>query len=336
LLTDIDSSIFRQGYADDLVFGSRSGPASVKRLQITLNSIHQRATGLGVQFDIGVKKSAAMWITLNKNVRKPSKPLLKLGGKFIPWTNLYKYLGIILDNRLTMKEEVTKRIKDGRKRNLLIFRLKTCTTRTLRSLWIGYCRSAVAYGLKHYWFHLSKALQDKISAFFTVSAKKIVGIPPWSKNVISLQLAALDSAEVFVQNTLLPRSVLRRSKPKPVGLHFSKLFEDARQAEMVYSRWTTGFLYTMQVKNKFAKYPTLDGSHCRFGCAEHETREHLLLECIHLSGARQDFLDSVQKTIGILPTNIEEALGFRVKSQARKGRIARILYKFLQSTELHL
>jgi len=44
LLTDIDSSIFRQGYADDLVFGSRSGPGSVNKLQRTLNSIHQRAT----------------------------------------------------------------------------------------------------------------------------------------------------------------------------------------------------------------------------------------------------------------------------------------------------
>jgi len=202
LLLDIDSSVFRQGYADDLVFGSRSGPGSINKLQRTLNSIHQRATSLGVQFDIGVKKSAAMWISLNKNIRKPSKPLLKLGGKFIPWTSIYKYLGVLLDNRLTMKEEVTKRIKDGAKRNLLIFRLKTCTTRTLRSLWIGYCRSAVTYGLKHYWFHLSQALQDKISAFFTVSAKKIVGIPTWSKNVISLQLAAIDSAEVFVGNTL--------------------------------------------------------------------------------------------------------------------------------------
>lgn len=336
LLLDIDSSVFRQGYADDLVFGSRSGPGSINKLQRTLNSIHQRATSLGVQFDIGVKKSAAMWISLNKNIRKPSKPLLKLGGKFIPWTSTYKYLGVLLDNRLTMKEEVTKRIKDGAKRNLLIFRLKTCTTRTLRSLWIGYCRSAVTYGLKHYWFHLSQALQDKISAFFTVSAKKIVGIPPWSKNVISLQLAAIDSAEVFVGNTLMSRTILRRTKPKPVGLSFSKLFEDARQAEMVYARWTTGFLYTMQIKNKFAKYPRLDGSHCRFGCAVEETRQHLLLECIHLAGARQDFLDSVQKIIGIHPTTIEEALGVRVKSQSRKGRIARILNKFLQSTDLHL
>ena len=98
----------------------------------------------------------------------------------------------------------------------------------------------------------------------------------------------------------------------------------------------TGFLNTMQIKNMFAKYPRLDGSHCRFGCAVEETRQHLLLECIHLAGARQDFLDSVQKIIGIHPTTIEEALGVRVKSQSRKGRIARILNKFLQSTDLHL
>ena len=101
LLLDIDSSVFRQGYADDLVFGSRYGPGSINKLQRTLNSIHQRATSLGVQFDIGVKKSIAMWISLNKNIRKPSKPLLKLDGKFIPWTSSYKCLGVLLDNRLT-------------------------------------------------------------------------------------------------------------------------------------------------------------------------------------------------------------------------------------------
>ena len=252
MLEDIDPSVFAQGYADDLVFGCRSGPGSVNKLQRCLNNIYDRACLLGVQFYIGIKKSAAMWLTLNKNVRKPSKPLLKLGGRFIPWTNLYKYLGVLLDNLLTMQAEVTKRIKEGAKRNLLMFRLRTCTTRTLRSLWIGYCRSAVVYGLKHYWFHLSKTLQDKLGAYFTVSAKKIVGLPLWSKNAISLQLAAIDPVDVFVQHCSQASrngALLRRMKTKNIGLHLSKACQDARQVEINFARWTTGFLYTNQIKN---------------------------------------------------------------------------------------
>jgi len=168
-----------------------------------------------------------------------------------------------------MQAEVTKRIKEGAKRNLLVFRLRTCTTRTLRSLWIGYCRSAVVYGLQHYWFHLSKTLQDKLAAYFTVSAKKIVGLPLWSKNPISLQLASVDPIDVFIQHRSLSSrnvGVLRRMKTESIGLPIHKAFPNARQVEINYARWTSGFLYTIQIKNKFDKYPRLDGSQCRFGC----------------------------------------------------------------------
>ena len=339
LLVDIDPSVFAQGYADDLIFGSRSGPGSVNKLQKCLNHIYERACLLGVQFDIGVKKSAAMWITLNQNVRKPCKPLLKLGGRFIPWTNLYKYLGILLDNSLTKQAEVTKRIKEGAKRNLLVFRLRTCTTRTLRSLWIGYCRSAVVYGLQHYWFHLSKTLQDKLAAYFTVSAKKIVGLPLWSKNPISLQLASVDPIDVFIQHRSLSSrnvGVLRRMKTKSIGLPINKAFPDARQVEINYARWTSGFLYTNQIKNKFDKYPRLDGSQCRFGCQDEETREHLLLECVHLDTARQKLLKGVQGVIGVSPSNLQDVLGLRLTSQARKCKIAKILYEFLCESNLHM
>ena len=339
LLVDLDPSLFVQGYADDLIFGSRSGPGSVNKLQKCLNIIYERACLLGVQFDIGVKKSAAMWITLNKNVRKPCKPLLKLGGKFIPWTDLYKYLGILLDNRLTMKAEVTKRLKEGVKRNLLVFRLRTCTKRTLRSLWIGYCRSAVVYGLKHYYFHLSKTLQDKIAAYFTVSAKKIVGLPVWSNNAVSLQLAAIDPLHVFIQNSSagsVNRTVLRRLKTRTIGLHLRKSCQDARQIELNYARWTSGFLYTNQVKNKFDKYRRIEGSYCRFGYQEEETREHLLLECVHLDNSRQELFQGIQGVLGVLPTNLQEALGMRVRSHARKGKIARFLYEFLCKSNLHM
>src|ERR1700742_836249 len=280
-----------------------------------------------------------MWIILNKNVRKPSRPLLKLGGRFIPWTNLYKYLGVLLDNRLTMKEEVVKRIKEGARRNLLVFRLRTCTTRTLRSLWIGYCRSAVLYGLKHYWFHLSKTLQDRLADYFTVSAKKIAGLPLWSKNSVSLQLAAIDPIDVFIQHCSQSSGngmVLRRMKTRTIGLHISKSCQDARQVEINYARWTTGFLYTNQVKNKFDKYSRINGSNCRFGCHQEETQEHLLLECSHLDTQRQEFIQGIRGVLGITPTNLQEALGMRVTSQLRKGKIARILYEFLGQSNLHM
>ena len=280
-----------------------------------------------------------MWITLNKNVRKPSKPLLKLGCKFIPWTNTYKYLGVTLDNRLTMQEEVSKRLKEGAKRNLLVFRLKTCSTRTLRSLWIGYSRSAVVYGMKHYWFHLSKVLQNKIAAFFRVSAKKIVGIPLWSKNVISLQMAAIDPVDVFLHHLSRSTSTsnaLRRLKVKNIGLQFSSNLPEARQVEINFARWSTGFLYTNQIKAKFDKYPRNEGANCRFGCQAVETREHLLLECVLLDVPRQSFIQGVQRVLGVVPTNLEEALGMRISSQVKKSRIARSLHDFLFKSDLHM
>jgi hypothetical protein len=74
----------------------------------------------------------------------------------------------------------------------------------------------------------------------------------------------------------------------------------------------------------------------RFGCQEEETHEHLLLECVHLDTPRQAFLQAVQRVLGGTPTNLLEALGIRLTSQARKCKIAKFLYQFLCESNLHM
>ena len=96
------------------------------------------------------------------------------------------------------------------------------------------------------------------------------------------------------------------------------------------------FTLLKKIKNKFNKYPRIDGSYCRFGCHEEETREHLLLECVHLDAARQEFLKGVQAVLGHNPTNLQETLGMRLTSQARKCKIAKFLYEFLCESNLHM
>ena len=172
-----------------------------------------------------------------------------------------------------------------------------------------------------------------------MSAKKIVGLPLWSKNPISLQLASVDPIDVFIQHRSLSSrnvGVLRRMKSKSIGLPINKAFPDARQVEINYARWTSGFLYTNQIKNKFDKYPRLDGSQCRFGCQDEETREHVLLECVHLDTARQKLLEGVQGVKGVSPSNLQDVLGLHLTSQARKCKIAKILYEFLCESNLHM
>jgi hypothetical protein len=90
-----------------------------------------------------------------------------------------------------------------------------------------------------------------------------------------------------------------------------------------------------QIKNTFDKYKrtvvhTVDLE------VQKKLLEHLLLDCVHLDNSRQEFLFDVGRVLGMQPSNIQEALGMRVKSHARRGKIARILYEFLCNSNLHM
>lgn len=92
-------------YADDtaLITRSRWPEAVHRRLQQACYDLEQWASDWRIGFNAA--KSQGMVITRK---RLPNIPNVTLFGQPIQWTTKVKYLGVIIDQRLTWKEQVTQ------------------------------------------------------------------------------------------------------------------------------------------------------------------------------------------------------------------------------------
>ena len=206
----------------------------------------------------------------------------------------------MLDNRLAMHAEVTKRIKEGASgvpsQNLYGKNF------TKPGVAIAKVLSSMDWSIIGFiWARLFKTS-------YCVSAKKIVGLPVWPKNLVSLQPACIDPTDVFIEHhsqTFGNGAALRWIRQGPL--------------EINYARWTSGSFYTNQIKNKFVKYPRINESHCRFGCQDEETP--CLWSAFHLQGARQNFSREFKAFWG----RLQEVLGFIWRLKQGNARLPRFL-----------
>ena len=112
------SAVSPRGFADDTNFkiAGKDFETIFKISQWALNVAQKWANSIGVEFS--AEKTAAMFF--NRGDFRPTKRL-KMGNQFINWSRRHKYLGIIIDDRLTFKPHVEKKIREA-KRKLMVVR----------------------------------------------------------------------------------------------------------------------------------------------------------------------------------------------------------------------
>jgi len=336
LLKELPDQIYHALYADDFVIGVGGVSAGIatRLLNQSLELIGERCNALSITLD--TKKTCAMWIKKHTKPKKYNKLPLTLLARRLNFVKNYKYLGVIIDNRLRCTTFVEQKLKQAKKRSALVFRLYGLTTAQYRTLWLGSVESYFRYGLKFVAPFLSDALMDRLRGFYYTEARKISGALVGTLGADACWLARLhdfDDYMLFESRHILPKP------PKKETLHL-KPGLNARSIEINYVRWITGVQWSRSHLMKH--HIRVDGS-CRYCHAALETRDHILFECLapELRVACLKFLKTCAGIVGMQPIknkNVEQLLGATYNTSFTHGqrvKIARALFEYCQDIEYY-
>ena len=282
-------------YADDLVIGyqSRNPLLTPNRLQRILTDFYKRTLELGIELDA---RKTKMMIARSERARKSTakKYRLHLGDSNLDYCTKYKYLGVILDSRMSFSGWITRKLKEAAKRESFVFRLRSLTRKPLRALWKGYVFSYFIYGLPEVWHLLKETQKRRLLHFYGMSAKRLAGLPWQANKDEALPYAGLHSLEKVIEHRRAPIPEGRARKPRlstpelTVDLPSSI---DGRHIEITFTRWRSGCLLSNVFKHQHHFGP---GPLCRFCKLADETRMHILFDCTSIDRVvREKFLAQV-------------------------------------------
>ena len=146
------SAIKAFGYADDLALVGQGPdlPTIISQLQTVLDRVTAWGNTQGLKFS--PSKSMAVAFTRKTS---PVKAELKLNGTLLPWSRTVKYLGVVLDSRLTWVPHFNEKTKNAKK---LLFKYKQIVGTTfgpqpkfMRWMYLGIVRPALLYGAVVWW-----------------------------------------------------------------------------------------------------------------------------------------------------------------------------------------
>ena len=325
--------VYAAAYADDFVIAFKNSEHWLVELTMNhaLHCIHKATLEIGVELD--ARKTKAMWLWKSK--RKVTPVTLRLGDRQLEYAKTYKYLGVVLDNRLTFTSFLKKKLDTVKQRNTYVFRLAGLTKRPLRALWRGYVESYFMYGLPEIYGFLCKTHQNRCEKIYYASARKLANLPRITFGPLAVKEAGLVPLDELLKHRL-EKPVNKngvRIKLRAKGHIDFPQGPKARHTETVYSRWRTDSLWTNYKKHKFKMRS--DGT-CRFCHNDLETGEHVLLCCSGVNNKkRYQYLKLVADIYGLDDVNLinmSMALGLDLdtgRMRRKHWALARALTNFL-------
>ena len=168
-------------YADDLA-AIAIGDHAYQHIQDAINTIEHRIHHLGLK--ISTTKTKAMAI------RTPQLPTpITLSGQPIEWVSSYLYLGVIIDNELTLKpqfhlleQKITKRLNIMRS---LTSPILGATSAVLRQYYIASIRSLIDY-CSPTLIIAKTTLHQNLNKLQNIAMRTILGAPRWT-NILTMQ-----------------------------------------------------------------------------------------------------------------------------------------------------
>ena len=304
------------------------------RLNKALEIIGDKCRSLAISLDGAKCKS--MWFNTKKK-NPPICPEIQLNGNTLTYTEKYKYLGLILDNRLKFDECILTKAKQSRIRLQLVLKMKGVVKRILRAWWIGFGLSFLTYGLPVIYHRLTKRNRTKLDKIVSSAARGISGLMQSTNADLALQESRLDSLNCVVGHAranLQRRMVGTRNSTKPrrenSGI-FSAVENSPmmRSVEITFSRWRTGFIYNNEIKYK---YGMVQDPMCRFCGKDMETRQHILLECSILEAHTRKYAKNIRKILGCEENeelSMEMCLNLdRTSPKGQIRKLAMALYRY--------
>jgi len=141
-------------YADDLaIYHTGRAATSARKLQMSINTLEQWATRSGLEFSSS-KTELVLFRRRKKRGEIEAPPNLRLYKKVIPARDTTRFLGMILDKRLSWKPHIQE-LKAKALKSLNILRVVSRQSygpdqRTLKRLYWALCKSKMNYGAQMY------------------------------------------------------------------------------------------------------------------------------------------------------------------------------------------
>jgi hypothetical protein len=304
---DVD---YRALYADDMSIIVSSPPGTAPaRIQKALDVLSARSVKLGIDFD--AKKTRLMVISPRFR-RKRIATSFKFKGELLQQCTEYKYLGVVIDSRLTFRSFIKDKVKKTRERINLINRLCVTPGLVRRSLYIGYAQSFLFYCLRCVWPHLAECWKIKIRAVVQVAGRMIAGLTRWSYQ--AAQFAQIRFPDDFCS------VVMTRILPPPYFLH-DRALEVPLLRALSGSGWCQYRKFRMHLQ---------DSPKCRFCPCPLETIDHLLLHCPALHCPERYRFEMV------MPQGSTSFSALSRLSRQQYTNIARHLRRYVDRWELHI
>lgn len=280
-LVDVDLKVL---YADDMVivfeiFKPNSNPAQIsqgitctrRRVQKTLRIIEERASSLGIDFDANKTK---MMLVKPKTSRKTFNFRFKFKNLSLPFVEVYKYLGIIVDSKLTFSSCIQSKCIEARRRTDMLKRLPELGSKIRRILYLGYVQSHTFYCIRTIFPLLADQWRKKLTSAVHHGARIIATLNKWSS-----------SPAAFV-GIPTPKDYCARI-PSPECPPYLQL---SRAHEVPLLRYLSGSAWC-----NFSKYQKklIANASCRFCDHPRETAEHLVKQCPGLASPQRARLQSL-------------------------------------------
>jgi len=228
-----------------------------------------------------------------------------------------------MDNRLSFRQEIKRKLLQCRKRNAYIFRIHRAIKSKLRLLWRGYVESYLLYGLKSYYSLLAEDLKDDLKMFYHSSARKIAWCYPNNPACTALREAGLEEWENLMKRC--SGVEVEKFQKNCIDLKFSM---EARSQELVFSRWRNNWLASGE---SLAHRHMTENPFCRYCQSAIESREHLLFYCKEINQtAKYEYEGKVEQILrkDFSTCSLNELLGFGDHPISKKRALAKALWRF--------
>ena len=174
LKLDMGHGIYLTAYADDLVlYGSGDSEDTIwDKMTTALGRLETKATQLGLNFS--PTKCEAMWFRANNPTWH-----FRIGGQIIPWKSVVKYLGVMVDKRLTFRQQADYvKQKASTKMNALkvVSSLSGVNGTILRRMYTASVQSCIEYGSMTFGM-MAESNIKKIQTVQNQGMRLILGVP---------------------------------------------------------------------------------------------------------------------------------------------------------------
>ena len=179
------------GYADDLALVGR-GPdlkTNISQLQTVLNRVTDWGNSQGLKFS--PSKSVAIAFTRKHKLKVTD---LRINDSLLEWSKTVKYLGVVLDSRLTWIPHFNEKTKNAKK---LLFKYKQIVgtefgpqPKFMRWMYLGIVRPALTYGAIVWWRSVATS-QERLKTLTKINRLALLTLGPVRQSSPTIALEAM-------------------------------------------------------------------------------------------------------------------------------------------------